>query len=63
MSPRQHRGRDRRGAGPRGTPFIVVTGLSGAGKSHALRALEDLGYYCVDNLPAKLLPELALLAS
>ena len=35
-------------------PFIVVTGLSGAGKSHAIRALEDLGYYCVDNLPVAL---------
>ena len=38
--------------------LIIVTGLSGAGKSTALRALEDLGFYCVDNLPAFLLPEL-----
>src|SRR5690606_13819811 len=30
---------------------VVVTGLSGAGRSTALRALEDLGFYCVDNLP------------
>ncbi len=37
---------------------LVVTGLSGAGKSTCLRALEDLGYYCVDNLPVPLLPEL-----
>jgi UPF0042 nucleotide-binding protein len=37
--------------------LILVTGLSGGGKSTALRALEDLGYYCVDNLPAALLPE------
>lgn len=36
---------------------IVLTGMSGSGKSIALNALEDLGYYCVDNLPAKLLPE------
>ena len=35
--------------------IILVTGLSGGGKSTALRALEDLGYYCVDNLPAALL--------
>ncbi|MBI4701043.1 MAG: RNase adapter RapZ [Deltaproteobacteria bacterium] len=35
----------------------VVTGLSGAGKSTALRALEDLGYYCVDNLPPGLVAE------
>lgn len=39
--------------------FIVVTGMSGAGKSHAIRALEDLGYYCVDNLPTPLIPVLA----
>jgi UPF0042 nucleotide-binding protein len=37
----------------------VVTGLSGAGKSHALRALEDLGYFCVDNLPIALIPTFA----
>jgi RNase adapter protein RapZ len=36
--------------------FIVLTGLSGAGKSQAMRALEDLGYFCVDNLPITLLP-------
>jgi len=42
--------------------FVVVTGLSGAGKSHAIRALEDLGYYCVDNLPTPLIPVLADLA-
>lgn len=35
--------------------FIIVSGLSGSGKSTALRALEDQGYYCVDNLPATLL--------
>lgn len=38
---------------------MIVTGLSGAGKGHALRALEDLGYYCVDNLPVVLIPTLA----
>ena len=52
----------RRGSAPRrdavaprparaGQPFIVLTGLSGSGKSQAIRALEDLGYFCVDNLP------------
>ena len=40
-----------------GRQLVLVTGLSGGGKSTALRALEDLGYYCVDNLPAALLPE------
>jgi UPF0042 nucleotide-binding protein len=39
--------------------FVVVTGFSGAGKSHAIRALEDLGYFCVDNLPIALLPTFA----
>lgn len=38
---------------------IIITGLSGAGKSVALRALEDMGVYCVDNLPLELLPRLA----
>lgn len=38
---------------------MLVTGLSGGGKSTALRAIEDLGFYCVDNLPAALLPEFA----
>jgi RNase adapter protein RapZ len=39
--------------------FIVLTGVSGSGKSQAMRALEDLGYFCVDNLPVMLLPTLA----
>jgi RNase adapter protein RapZ len=38
--------------------FVVLTGLSGSGKSQAIRALEDLGYFCVDNLPVALLPML-----
>lgn len=42
--------------------FVVLTGQSGAGKSQAIRALEDLGYYCVDNLPVALLPVLANLS-
>jgi UPF0042 nucleotide-binding protein len=40
----------------------VLTGLSGAGKSNAIRALEDLGYFCVDNLPITLISTLAELA-
>ena len=39
--------------------FIVVTGVSGAGKSEAIHALEDVGYLCVDNLPTALLPSFA----
>lgn len=36
--------------------FVVITGLSGAGKSLAANCFEDMGYYCVDNLPVKLIP-------
>lgn len=39
--------------------LIIISGRSGAGKSVALRVLEDIGYYCVDNLPLELLPRLA----
>ncbi|MBT8111393.1 MAG: RNase adaptor protein RapZ, partial [Gammaproteobacteria bacterium] len=35
--------------------LIIVSGLSGSGKTVALHVLEDLGYYCIDNLPANLL--------
>lgn len=38
--------------------LIIISGRSGSGKSIALRALEDLGYYCVDNIPVNLLPAL-----
>lgn len=40
--------------------IVLISGLSGSGKSVALRLLEDLGYFCVDNLPLKLLPSLIL---
>ena len=39
--------------------FIIVTGLSGAGKSEATNALEDMGYFCVDNLPIELILKFA----
>jgi len=39
--------------------IVIVTGMSGAGKSHAANVLEDMGYYCVDNLPTALLPRFA----
>ncbi|MCP1109017.1 UPF0042 nucleotide-binding protein [Lachnospiraceae bacterium PF1-21] len=39
--------------------FEIVTGMSGAGKSSALKTLEDLGYYCIDNIPIALTPNLA----
>ncbi len=45
--------------------FVVVTGMSGAGKSSVLKMLEDVGYFCIDNLPVPLMPKLKeiLLAS
>jgi RNase adapter protein RapZ len=43
--------------GAKGVKVVVVTGVSGAGKSTALRALEDLGFYCADNLPIPLMPK------
>ena len=39
--------------------FLIITGMSGAGKSRAADILEDMDYYCVDNMPAALLPKLA----
>ena len=39
--------------------FIIVTGLSGAGKSQVVKAMEDLGFYCVDNMPPELIPKFA----
>ena len=43
--------------------FVILTGLSGSGKTQAIRALEDLGYFCVDNLPTELIPTMATLAT
>jgi UPF0042 nucleotide-binding protein len=39
--------------------LVVITGMSGSGKASALKAFEDLGYYCVDNLPVELIPRFA----
>ena len=44
---------------PAAMQLVLITGMSGSGKSVALKVLEDSGYYCVDNLPAHLLPGLA----
>ena len=50
--------------GARGTRrFVILTGLSGSGKTQAIRALEDLGYFCVDNLPTQLIPTMAELST
>lgn len=39
--------------------FLIVTGLSGSGKSGAINVLEDIGYYCIDNIPPQLIPKFA----
>src|SRR5437764_1606427 len=57
-APREKRSRDLR---PR-SELVIITGLSGSGKASALKAFEDLGYYCVDNLPIGLIPQFAQLA-
>jgi UPF0042 nucleotide-binding protein len=44
-------------AGP--ITFVVITGLSGAGKSYAIKCFEDMGFFCVDNLPTTLIPPFA----
>ena len=66
VAKRQDGGKDGPSSGRKGKrsgqPFIVLTGLSGSGKSQAIRALEDLGYFCVDNLPTMLIPTLARLS-
>ena len=43
--------------------LVIVTGISGSGKASALKAFEDLGFHCVDNLPLELLPNFAVLVS
>jgi UPF0042 nucleotide-binding protein len=39
--------------------FVIITGLSGAGKSHAIKCFEDMGFFCVDNMPTTLIPTFA----
>jgi RNase adapter protein RapZ len=73
MSPRQvlkrktrnNRSRDAKSPRPPRSSrneLVVITGMSGSGKASVLKAFEDLGYYCVDNLPIELIPRFAELA-
>ncbi|MGP8252390.1 MAG: RNase adapter RapZ [Terracidiphilus sp.] len=57
-SPRNHRKKK-----PARKELVIVTGISGAGKASALKAFEDLGFHCVDNLPLELLPQFSELVS
>ena len=70
MTPRKSArtpGKSRSAARPRGgkpvNELVILTGISGAGKASALKAFEDLGFHCVDNLPLELLPHFAGLVS
>jgi UPF0042 nucleotide-binding protein len=51
-----------RAAAPKPPRLIIVTGVSGSGRASAMRVLEDLGFYCVDNLPVALAPNVLTLA-
>ena len=43
--------------------FVIVTGLSGSGKSSAVKVLEDIGYFCIDNMPPQLIPDFAAICN
>jgi UPF0042 nucleotide-binding protein len=74
MTPRKSAGRSKRsGSKPKGKKasrrdgqhapeLVIITGMSGSGKASVLKAFEDLGFYCVDNLPVDLIPSFAELA-
>src|SRR3990167_3541061 len=55
-APQDQPGKTRR---PYETDLVIVTGMSGSGKGSVLKVFEDLGYYCVDNLPVDLIPKFA----
>jgi UPF0042 nucleotide-binding protein len=72
MKPRQSTGQTRKDlqagrtkpprAAQHSPELVIITGMSGSGKASVLKAFEDLGYYCVDNLPVQLIPQFADLA-
>jgi UPF0042 nucleotide-binding protein len=59
VSERRHEIHHRNGHPPAAPALVIITGLSGSGKLSALKVFEDLGYYCVDNLPVDLIPQFA----
>src|SRR5690242_19975239 len=58
MTETRDSGDGERGRGPRDVDLVVITGYSGAGKSEAIAAFEDGGYFCVDNLPPRMIDSL-----
>src|SRR5579862_2329206 len=61
VTPSRHRSQERRSKAGSGNQreLVIITGMSGAGKASALKTFEDLGYYCVDNLPVGLITNFA----
>src|SRR5580700_1367719 len=72
MKPRGSSGKSRKKSKAKGShpshvaqpspELVIITGMSGSGKASVLKAFEDLGFYCVDNLPVDLIPQFADLA-
>ena len=62
-TPSQAAARPRKQAAKPAKDLVILTGISGAGKASALKAFEDLGFHCVDNLPLEMLPHFAGLVS
>ncbi len=62
QSPAAKRKRPRTGNAQHAPELVIITGMSGSGKASVLKAFEDLGYYCVDNLPVELIPRVVELA-
>src|SRR6202162_1585959 len=64
QTPRKSKARSKnRSRVPQPSPeLVIITGMSGSGKASVLKAFEDLGYYCVDNLPVQLIPQFVDLA-
>ncbi len=62
LSSRGHVGEQHPAKHRDGSELVIITGMSGSGKASALKAFEDLGYYCVDNLPVELIHRFAELA-
>jgi RNase adapter protein RapZ len=60
--PRRPKTKRRTDRSRRPAELVIITGMSGSGKASVLKAFEDLGYYCVDNLPVQLIPQFAELA-
>lgn len=56
-TPPVHEGKNGMWNNEQDTKLVIITGMSGAGKTVAVQSFEDLGYYCVDNLPPALLPK------